>query len=133
MLDPDEEDAARAYIEVTDSPSARRRLERARYREAHNRGLAFIECPGEDLNAPAGAPLGALLTKIVRKHRLLRPRQPMARARRCCPEFALIALIALMLPGADNRRPSRRHAIAKHSLAKKAAPTLGEWGRLPRT
>ncbi|MFA5899261.1 MAG: ParA family protein [Hyphomicrobium sp.] len=72
MLDPDEEQAARAYVEVADFnllPGAV--VERARYREAHNRGRAFIECPGEDLNGTAGIALGALLTKIVHKHRLL--------------------------------------------------------------
>jgi chromosome partitioning protein len=72
MLDPDEEQAARAYVEVADFnllPGAV--VERARYREAHNRGLAFIECPGEDLSGTAGIALGALLTKIMHKHRLL--------------------------------------------------------------
>ncbi len=76
MLDPDEEEAARAYIEVADFnllPGAV--VERARYREAHNRGLAFIESPGEDLAASAGVALSALLTKVMRKHRALRPRQ----------------------------------------------------------
>ena len=61
MLDPDEEEAARAYIEVADFsvlPGAV--VERARYREAHNRGLAFIESPGEDLAASAGVALSAL-------------------------------------------------------------------------
>jgi chromosome partitioning protein len=75
MLDPEEEEAARAYIEVADFsvlPGAV--VERARYREAHNRGLAFIESPGEDLAASAGVTLSALLTKIIRKHRSLRPR-----------------------------------------------------------
>ena len=75
MLDPDEEEAARAYIEVADFsvlPGAV--VERARYREAHNRGLAFIESPGEDLAGSAGIALSALLTKIIRKHRALRPR-----------------------------------------------------------
>lgn len=76
MLDADEEEAARAYIEVADFnllPGAT--IERARYREAHNRGLAFIESPGEDLTASAGVALSALLTKIVRKHRTLKPRR----------------------------------------------------------
>jgi chromosome partitioning protein len=75
MLDADEEEAARAYIEVTDFnllPGAT--VERARYRQAHNHGLAFIEGPGEDLSGPAGIALSALLTKIVRKHRALKPR-----------------------------------------------------------
>jgi chromosome partitioning protein len=75
MLNSDEEEAARAYIEVADFnvlPGAI--IERARYREAHNQGLAFIETPGEDLSAPAGVALAALLTKIIRKHRTLRPR-----------------------------------------------------------
>lgn len=75
ILDGDEEDAARAYIEVTDFALLPGAIsERANYRQAHNRGMAFIESPGEDLNAPAGALLGALLTKIVRKHRMLRQR-----------------------------------------------------------
>lgn len=72
LLDPDEEQAARAYVEVADFnllPGAI--VERARYREAHNRGLAFIESPGEDLGGSAGLILGTLLTKIVQKHRLL--------------------------------------------------------------
>lgn len=72
MLDPDEEQAARAYVEVADFnllPGAI--VERARYREAHNRGLAFIECPGEDLTGAPGIVLSALLTKIAHKHRLL--------------------------------------------------------------
>jgi chromosome partitioning protein len=72
MLDPDEEQAARAYVEVSEFnllPGAV--IERARYREAHNRGLAFIECPGEDLSGSAGVTLGALLTKVMQKHRLL--------------------------------------------------------------
>ena len=76
MLHPDEEDAARAYIEVADFnvlPGAS--VERARYREAHNHGLAFIESPGEDLSGSAGVALSALLTKVIRKHRALRPRQ----------------------------------------------------------
>lgn len=76
MLHPDEEDAARAYIEVADFnvlPGAS--VERARYREAHNRGLAFIESPGEDLSGSAGVALSALLTKVIRKHRTLRPRR----------------------------------------------------------
>lgn len=74
MLSPDEEDAARAYIDVADFnllPGAV--IERARYRAAHNQGLSFIESPGEDLSAPAGVALASLLTKIVRKHRTLRP------------------------------------------------------------
>jgi chromosome partitioning protein len=75
ILDAEEEDAARAYLEVTDFALLPGAIsERATYRQAHNRGMAFIESPGEDLNAPAGALLGALLTKIVRKHRMLRPR-----------------------------------------------------------
>jgi len=72
MLDPAEEEAARAYVEVADFnllPGAV--VERARYREAHNRGFAFIECPGEDLSGPPGIALGALLSKIMEKHRLL--------------------------------------------------------------
>lgn len=74
LLDPDEELAARAYVEVADFnllPGAI--VERARYREAQNTGLAFIESPGEDLSGPAGIALGALLAKIVHKHRLLHP------------------------------------------------------------
>lgn len=74
MLVPDEEEAARAYIEVTDFnllPGVV--IERAHYREAHNCGLAFIESPGEDLNGSGSIVLGALLTKIMRKHRSLRP------------------------------------------------------------
>jgi chromosome partitioning protein len=74
ILDAEEEGAARAYIEVADFnllPGSV--IERARYREAHNRGLAFIECPEEDLSGPAGVALSALLSKIVRKHRLLHP------------------------------------------------------------
>jgi len=72
LLDPAEEEAARAYVEVADFnllPGAV--VERARYREAHNRGLSLIECPGEDLGGPAAIALGALLTKILQKHRLL--------------------------------------------------------------
>jgi chromosome partitioning protein len=71
---PSEEEAARAYLEVSNFtvlPGAVR--EDARYRDAHNRGLAFIESPGEDLDGPGAALLGALLGKIVRKHRSLRP------------------------------------------------------------
>jgi len=73
VLDDAEEAAARAYLEVGDFnllPGAVG--EWSRYREAHNRGLAFIECPGEDLSAPAGALLGALLTRIIEKHKMLR-------------------------------------------------------------
>jgi chromosome partitioning protein len=76
MLDPDEEQAARAYVEVSDFnllPGAI--VERSRYRDAHNRGLAFIECSGEDLSGPASVTLGALLTKIMLKHRLLHQSQ----------------------------------------------------------
>ncbi|WP_072377361.1 ParA family protein [Hyphomicrobium sp. NDB2Meth4] len=72
LLDPAEEEAARAYVEVADFsllPGAV--VERARYREAHNQGLAFIECAGEPLNGSAGILLSALLTKIMQKHRLL--------------------------------------------------------------
>ncbi len=72
LLEPDEEEAARAYVEVSDFnllPGAV--VERARYRQAHNRGLAFIESPGEDLAGTAGVTLAALLTKIMNKHRLL--------------------------------------------------------------
>lgn len=86
MLDPDEEQAARAYVEVADFnllPGAV--VERARYREAHNRGLAFIESPGEDLSGPAGQILGALLTKILQKHRLLHQPAP---AERAAPDLA---------------------------------------------
>jgi chromosome partitioning protein len=71
ILDENEEDAARAYIEVADFnllPGSV--IERARYREAHNHGMSFIESPGEDLNGTAAATLGALLTKIMRKHQL---------------------------------------------------------------
>ncbi len=74
ILDDTEEEAARAYIEVANFnmlPGSV--IERARYREAHNRGLAFIESPGEDLHGPGAVTLGALLTKVMRKHRLLRP------------------------------------------------------------
>jgi len=73
LLDPGEEEAARAYLEVSDFnllPGAI--CEQARYREAHNRGLAFIECPGENLSAPGGVLLGALLARIVEKHKMLR-------------------------------------------------------------
>jgi chromosome partitioning protein len=79
LLDPAEEEAARAYVEVADFnllPGAV--VERARYREAHNRGLAFIEAPGEDLAGPAGIALGALLSKIMQKHRLLHERTQLA-------------------------------------------------------
>jgi len=72
MLDPAEEEAARAYLEVTDFnllPGAV--VERPRYREAHNRGLALTECPGEDLGGSAGTVLAAMLTRIMDKHRLL--------------------------------------------------------------
>jgi chromosome partitioning protein len=81
ILDESEEEAARAYIEVADFnllPGSV--IERARYREAHNRGLSFIESPGEDLNGAAAATLGALLTKIMRKHRLLRPQRELLAA-----------------------------------------------------
>jgi chromosome partitioning protein len=77
LLDPAEEEAARAYIEVADFnllPGAV--VERALYRESHNRGLAFIESPGEDLTASAGVTLSALLTKVIRKHRTLQPQRP---------------------------------------------------------
>ena len=76
LLDPAEEEAARAYIEVADFnllPGAV--VERALYRESHNRGLAFIESPGEDLTASAGVTLSALLTKVIRKHRTLQPQR----------------------------------------------------------
>lgn len=72
LLDPAEEEAARAYVEVADFnllPGAI--VERARYREAHSRGLAFIESPGEDLGGPAGIAFSAMLSKIMQKHHLL--------------------------------------------------------------
>lgn len=81
MLNSDEEDAARAYIEVADFnllPGAI--IERARYRSAHNQGLSFIESPDEDLAGPAGVALSSLLTKVIRKHRTLRPQQAVASA-----------------------------------------------------
>ena len=76
LLEPAEEEAARAYVEVADFnvlPGAV--VERARYREAHNQGLSFIETLDEDLSASAGVALSALLTKVVRKLRTLRPPQ----------------------------------------------------------
>jgi len=76
MLNEGEEDAARAYAEVagfTALPGAV--IERSKYREAHNQGLAFVETPDEELAAPASALLNALLTRIVRKHRTLHPPQ----------------------------------------------------------
>jgi chromosome partitioning protein len=72
LLDPSEEEAARAYVAVADFnllPGAV--VERPRYREAHNSGLAFIEAAAEDLNGLAGVALAAMLTKIMHKHRLL--------------------------------------------------------------
>ncbi|MDH4982873.1 ParA family protein [Hyphomicrobium sp. D-2] len=72
LSEPDEETAARAYVDVAGFsvlPGAI--MDHARYREAHNRGLAFIEIPGEDLTASAGHLLGALLTRVLDKHRLL--------------------------------------------------------------
>jgi chromosome partitioning protein len=74
MLSEAEEAAARAYIDVAGfSALPGVLIERIRYREAHNQGLAFIESPGEDLAAPAAATLSSLLTKIMRKHRALQP------------------------------------------------------------
>ena len=68
MLDADEEEAARAYIEVADFKFLPGSVtERARYRDAHNRGLAFIESSGEDLNAAAAVALGSILTLVVQK------------------------------------------------------------------
>jgi chromosome partitioning protein len=68
MLDADEEEAARAYIEVADFKVLPGSVtERARYRDAHNRGLAFIESSGEDLNAAAAVAVGSILTLIVQK------------------------------------------------------------------
>ena len=68
MLDADEEEAARAYIEVADFKVLPGSVtERARYRDAYNRGLAFIESSGEDLNAAAAVALGSILTMIVQK------------------------------------------------------------------
>jgi len=77
ILDGEEEAAARAYIAVADFNVLPGSItERARYRDAHNRGLAFIESPGEDLNSPAGVALGSLLTWIVQQpERILHPGQ----------------------------------------------------------
>ena len=87
ILNAEEEQAARAYIEVADFtvlPGSV--VERARYRDAHNRGLAFIESPGEDLNAPAADVLTSILTSIVQNlgtlnrgpQALRRPHSPFA-------------------------------------------------------
>lgn len=80
MLDANEEEAARAYIEVADFNVLPGSItERARYRDAHNRGLAFVESSGEDLNAAAGVALSSILTRIVQKLETLgRHRSPIA-------------------------------------------------------
>jgi chromosome partitioning protein len=74
LLEPAEEEAARAYIAVADFnvlPGAV--VERARYREAHNRGLSFLESRDDDLSGPPATAVNALLAKVMRKHRTLRP------------------------------------------------------------
>jgi len=80
LLDAEEEEAARAYIEVADFKVLSGSVtERARYRPAHNRGLAFIESSGEDLNAAPAVALGSLLTLIVQKLGIRHPdRSPIA-------------------------------------------------------
>jgi chromosome partitioning protein len=68
LLDADEEEAARAYLEVADFKVLPGSVtERAQYRNAHNRGLAFIESSGEDLNAAAAVALDSILTLVVQK------------------------------------------------------------------
>lgn len=68
MHDVEEEAAARAYVEVADFevlPGAT--TERPRYRDAHNRGLAFIENSDEDMQGPAFLMLCAILSRVEGK------------------------------------------------------------------
>jgi chromosome partitioning protein len=72
ILDPAEDQAARAYIQVAGFnvlPGVV--VELARYRSAHNRGLAFSETPA-DLHASAGPLLNAVLNRVVQKLGTLR-------------------------------------------------------------
>jgi chromosome partitioning protein len=74
ILEEEEEEAARRYIAVADFdvlPGAI--LERALYREAHNRGLAFIETPGDELNRFAEPIVGSILARILRKLEVTSP------------------------------------------------------------
>ena len=68
MHDIAEEAAARAYIKVADFevlPGAT--TERPGYRDAHNRGLAFIENSNEDMQGPAFLLLCAILSRVEGK------------------------------------------------------------------
>jgi chromosome partitioning protein len=67
MLDPAEEQAARAYVQVAGfSVLPGVIVELARYRTAHNRGLAFSET-APTLHASAGPILDAMLARIEQK------------------------------------------------------------------